>query len=73
MLPLSTVRLLCDFDGQFLLSVQCLQCRHERPLQAWHLARIAGRDAPVLEVVRRLRCSQCGARRVDVQVAGIPR
>jgi hypothetical protein len=72
-LPLNSVRLLCDFDGDYLLSVQCLACRHERPLQARRLAGIVGRAAPVAEVVRRLRCSRCGARSVDVQVAGIPR
>lgn len=71
--PLSKIRRLSDYNGQFVLSVQCLACKHERPISARFLARIAGHGALAADVVRRLRCSKCGARRVDVFVTGIPR
>jgi len=73
MLPLSAVRQLSDFGGDFVLSVQCQACRHERPLPARELAQRLGREARVKDIVRRLRCSRCGVRDVDVQVAGVPR
>jgi hypothetical protein len=72
-LPLSAVRRLADFGGDFVLSVQCMACRHERPLPARELAKRWGREMPIGEIVPRLRCSRCGARRVDVQIAGVPR
>lgn len=73
MLPLSSVRRLRDYNGMFVLSVQCTACKHERPISAEFLARIAGRDALVAQVVRRLRCSKCDGREIDVMVVGIPR
>jgi hypothetical protein len=73
MFPLSKVNRLSDYEGKFLLSVQCLACKHERALPAKSLANRLGRSAAVNDVVRRLRCSRCGSRRVDVGVAGIPR
>ncbi len=71
--PLSKVQRLGDYEGMFVLSVSCTTCKHERPIAADVLARLAGRDARVADVVRRLRCSKCGERQVDVQVIGIPR
>jgi hypothetical protein len=71
--PLSKVRHFSDFGGLFALSVQCQACKHERLIAAEALARLAGRDALVANAVRRLRCSKCDKRRVDVQVVGIPR
>jgi hypothetical protein len=71
--PLSFVRRFSDYNGQFVLIVQCLGCRHERAIPAPVIARRIGPDAPVAETVRRLRCSRCGGRKVDVLVGGIPR
>lgn len=71
--PLSKVRRLSDYNGMFALSVQCIACKHERPIAARFLARIAGHDAFVADAVRRLRCSKCGTRDPDVLVIGIPR
>lgn len=75
MLPLSAAKRLSDYGGNFVLSVLCQNptCRHERAIPAAALARRAGRDAFVVDVVKRLRCSRCNRRRVDVLVAGIPR
>jgi ribosomal protein S27E len=71
--PLSKVRHLNDYQGMFTLSVRCKSCRHERPLAAQMLAKHAGKDARVLDVVARLRCSRCGHRHVEALVFGIPR
>jgi hypothetical protein len=71
--PLSKVQFLSDYEGSFVLSVHCCACQHERPLSARTLAVKAGSGAAVSSVVRRLRCSACNSRRVDVMVVGIPR
>jgi len=71
--PLSFVRRFSDFNGQFVLLVQCLSCRHERAIKAETMARRFGQDALVVPVARRLRCTKCGQRNVDVLIGGIPR
>jgi hypothetical protein len=71
--PLSKVQQLSDYEGRFLLSVQCVACKHERAIRATSLAHRMGKAARVTDVVRRMRCSKCGGRRVEVAVSGIPR
>jgi hypothetical protein len=71
--PLSFVRRFSDYNGQFVLLAKCLSCQHERAIPAPMMARRIGTDAPVAATVRRLRCSKCGGRKVDVLVGGIPR
>jgi hypothetical protein len=71
--PLSIVRQFSDFNGQFVLLVLCLGCRHEGAIKAAVMARRFGPAALVLPVVRRLRCSKCGQCNVDVLIGGIPR
>ena len=73
MLPVSVVSRLSDFEGRFVLSIQCLECGHESPIAAHNLAQKCGRNTLVTAVVKRLRCSECGGRRVDVGVVGIQR
>ncbi len=71
--PLSKVRRLGDYRGEFALSVLCLRCRHERAITSHFLPRLAGRDALVENVARRFRCSKCGGRKHEVLVIGISR
>jgi hypothetical protein len=61
------------YGGLFVLSVLCKECQHERLVAASAFLRYVQRDTRVSEVVRRLRCSKCRTRNVDVLVTGIPR
>jgi hypothetical protein len=55
------------------LIVWCRDCRHQvEPDPAEHAARY-GTDLPVLEWVKRLKCSRCGSRRVDFVLTGARR
>jgi hypothetical protein len=71
--PLSFVRRFSDFNGQFVLLVLCPGSRHERAIKASVMAKQFGPDALVAPIARRLRCSKCGQRNVDVVIGGIPR
>ncbi len=71
--PLSFVRRISDFNGQFVLLVLCRGCRHERAIKASVMAKQFGPDPLVAPIVRRLRCTKCGQRNVDVLIGGIPR
>ncbi len=75
MFPLDKVKRLSDFGGDFVLSVLCTNpiCQHERVLAAHSLAQRYGSEARVVDLVRRMRCTKCRGRKVDVMVAGIPR
>jgi hypothetical protein len=44
------------------------ECGHMRTAQPQMLAGLAGWDALLADVVKRLRCSQCGRRRCSVTV-----
>jgi hypothetical protein len=61
------------YGGLFVLSVLCKECRHEKLVAASAFLRHVRRDTHVSEVVKRLRCSKCRTRNVDVLVTGIPR
>ena len=56
--PLIVTRL-GDHFGQFVLILTCT-CGHVRTAKPAVLARIAGWDALLSDVVKRLRCSKCG-------------
>lgn len=73
MFPLSKMKRLSDWGGRFVLSVQCLRCEHDRPIPASALVQKCGDGALVADIVKRLKCSQCACRAVDVGVVGIPR
>jgi hypothetical protein len=58
--PLNVVKL-SDHFGQYVLLLKC-ECGHTRIAQPQTLAALAGWDALLADVVKRLRCSHCGRR-----------
>jgi hypothetical protein len=65
--PPLTIITLSDNFGQYVLTLKC-ECGHVRNAQPRTLAAIAGWDASLQEVVKRLRCSRCGKRRCTATV-----
>lgn len=65
--PMLTVVRLSDHFGQYVLTLKC-ECGHTRTAQPQTLAALAGFDALLADVVKRLRCSQCGRRRCSATV-----
>jgi hypothetical protein len=63
--PLTVIRL-SDHFGQYVLTLRC-ECGHTRTAQPQTLARLAGWDALLVDVVARLRFSQCGKRKCSAQ------
>jgi Zn finger protein HypA/HybF involved in hydrogenase expression len=55
------------------LTVWCKACRHQMNLDPAEQARWYGLETPVSEWRRRLVCSQCGSRNVDMVVTGTKR
>jgi DNA-directed RNA polymerase subunit RPC12/RpoP len=51
-----------------LLAVRCTACRHRANIDPGEQAERYSADLPVPEWAARLRCSQCGSRRVDFVV-----
>ena len=64
--PLTVVKL-SDHFGQYVLILTCT-CGHTRTAQPKTLAHLAGWDAPLAELVKRLRCSKCGLRQCSASV-----
>jgi hypothetical protein len=64
--PLTVVRL-SDHFGQYVLTLTC-ECGHTRTSQPQTLASLAGWDALLADVAKRLRCSHCGKRVCSVTV-----
>jgi hypothetical protein len=58
--PFTVVRL-SDHGGQYVMILKC-ECGHRRSPRPQTLAALAGWDALLADVVRRLRCSRCGRR-----------
>jgi hypothetical protein len=56
--PLTVVRL-ADHFGQYIIVLKC-ECGHSRHARPATLAAIAGWNALLADVVKRLRCSKCG-------------
>ena len=50
------------------LWVFCEACCHSATVDPARVAARVGYDCPVPELKRRMRCSQCGSRQVDVRV-----
>ncbi len=50
------------------LWVFCEACSHGAEIDPAGLAKKLGYDCPVPELKRRMRCSRCGGRQVDVRV-----
>jgi hypothetical protein len=62
-----TVEKLSDHFGQYLIMLRCA-CGHTRQARPHTLARFAGWDAKLSDIVRRMRCSQCGRHRCSYEV-----
>lgn len=62
-----TVIRLSDHFGQYVLILTC-ECGYARSAQPKALAALAGWDAKLADVVKRLRCSKCGKRRCSATV-----
>jgi Zn finger protein HypA/HybF involved in hydrogenase expression len=59
--------------AQVRVIVWCRDCRHQvEPDPAEHAARY-GAELPVIDWVKRLKCSQCGSRSVDFVLTGARR
>jgi hypothetical protein len=56
------VEKLCDEFGQYLIYLRC-ECGHERRCYPRTLAAVAGWDARLDDVARRMRCSKCNAKK----------
>lgn len=52
------------------LIVWCRECRHQIEPDPAELAELCGPETPVPEWRKRLICSQCGSRAVDMVVTG---
>lgn len=65
--PQLTIVKLSDYGGQFVLTTIC-PCGHTRAASPATLARFAGWDALLVDVVKRMRCSKCGAHKGRVRV-----
>lgn len=63
---LQVVRL-SDHFGQYVVHLRCA-CGHTRECYAKTLAGFVGWDAKLADIVRRLRCSQCGKRSCTARV-----
>jgi hypothetical protein len=56
-----------DHSGQYVITLKCL-CGHVRQASPQTLAALAGWDARLADLAKRLRCSKCGARQCSVSV-----
>lgn len=54
-------------DG-LLLWVSCSGCRHRRRVAPAALARKLGYDCPLPVLRRRMKCSRCGGREVEIRL-----
>jgi hypothetical protein len=64
--PLTIIKLSDNF-GQYVLTLKCA-CGHTRTAQPRTLAALAGWDARLDEIVKRMRCSRCGKRQCTASV-----
>lgn len=69
MLPPSAIKHLHDFNGDYLIFIRCRACRHAREVAPGELALRVGWTAELAAVARRLKCSRCGTRAVDLAIA----
>jgi len=65
--PALKVEKLSDEFGQYTIFLQC-ECGHTRKAVPKTFANMAGWDALLVDVVKRLRCSKCGRKRVSFKV-----
>ena len=48
--------------------VSCTACNFERVIGIDVLKRLGGRESDMADAARRIRCSRCGGRRIEVHV-----
>jgi hypothetical protein len=58
---------LSDEFGQYLIFIECA-CGHTRRCNPSTLAHIAGWDARLADVVKRMRCSKCNGKKCTARV-----
>jgi len=68
--PALKIEKLSDEFGQYTIFLQC-ECGHSRKAIPKTFANVAGWDALLADVVKRLRCSKCGKKKVMATVAPI--
>ncbi len=68
--PRLNVEKLSDEFGQYTIFLQC-ECGHTRKAVPKTFANVAGWDAHLVDVVKRLRCSKCGKKKVKATVSAI--
>jgi hypothetical protein len=61
------IETLADNFGQYVILLTC-KCGHTRHANPQTFAHIAGWDAKLDDVVKRLRCSKCGKRQCSATV-----
>jgi hypothetical protein len=66
--PALKVEKLSDEFGQYTIFLQC-ECGHTRKAVPKTFAKVAGWDAHLVDVVKRLRCSKCGKKKVSFKVS----
>jgi len=71
MAPDFKIRRLSDQFGQYVLYLTCAECRHERQAFPQVLAQIAGWDALLVDVEKRLRCSKCGRKKCRIRAVPV--
>jgi hypothetical protein len=64
-IPLTSNANLSHHRGGYVI-VKCCSCGHRRDIETEALARIFGWDRKVRLIAERFRCSNCGAKQVDV-------
>ena len=67
------IRKLDDRFGDYLLVLQCRKCQHSRSALPEAFARIVGWSVLIDDLVRRMRCSKCGAQSPAWSVERVPR
>jgi hypothetical protein len=65
--PSLTIVKLADNFGQYVVAIRC-ECGHSREARPQTLAALAGWDALLSDVIKRLRCSKCGRRKCSATV-----
>jgi hypothetical protein len=68
-LPANSIVKLSDHSGAYVICLTCCQCQHQREMEPRSLANILGWNATLKQACRRLRCSKCQGRKVEVQIA----
>jgi hypothetical protein len=68
-LPAKIVKLSDEF-GQYLIFIEC-RCRHSRCCYPQTLQAIAGWDARLDAMVKRIRCSKCNERKCTARTVSL--